>query len=83
MQAVGRAVNTISHGVEQGIFRTCSEAKSYLENALSITVSAETIRRISHSKKLKCYVKIKKPRLTTIHMKNRYEFARVHKERQN
>jgi len=72
----------ILEGFVKGRIKTCFEAKKYVEKKLNISLSRETIRRSLVKSGLKCYSKIKKPRLLPRHKTGRFSFATamVHQE---
>lgn len=62
-----------------GKFLNCTDAIKYLKNVVDVTVSKETIRLLLRNAGLKSYKRALKPRLLSIHKKNRRAFARAMK----
>jgi transposase len=62
-----------------GKFLNCTDAIKYLKNVVDVSVSKETIRLLLRNAGLKSYKRALKPRLLSIHKKNRRAFARAMK----
>jgi transposase len=65
--------------IESGFLKNAVEASNYLKENTNTKISARTVRRILKKSGLKNYAKPKNPRLLSIHKKNRFRFARAHK----
>lgn len=75
--------NRTSHHINRlflnGTLRTATDGINFLSAASNIFVSKNTIRSILMKSGLKCYAKVKKPRLLPRHKLERRRFARRHK----
>jgi transposase len=71
-----KLVSIIIRGFESGVFKTCVEAARYIQESSGIAVGRETIRSILLEHGFKCYVKVKKPRLTKLQKMKRLQFAK-------
>jgi transposase len=56
-------------------FKNLQDGRKFLWDEFKLDVSRQTVKNYLNSKKLKCYVKTKKPLLSEIHRKKRFEFS--------
>ena len=77
MKLSSRVKSSILRNFLVGNFHNCSDAVKYLKNVHDISVTKETIRLVLRREGLRSYKRALKPRLTSIHKKNRRAFARA------